>query len=126
MLPARRGDSPSLADVLTSAFAAIRAETNPFALPPVRSAAVLLVDGLGMSALQRRAGHGRRLLAAIPAQGGIIESGFPTTTASALASLTTGLAAGEHGLVGYSAIDTLGDRVVNQLTGWDDGMRPRD
>lgn len=126
MLPARRGDSPSLADVLTSAFAAIRAETNAFALPPVRSAAVLLVDGLGMSALQRRAGHGRRLLAAIPAQGGIIESGFPTTTASALASLTTGLAAGEHGLVGYSAIDTLGDRVVNQLTGWDDGMRPRD
>lgn len=126
MLPARRGDSPSLADVLTSAFAAIRAETNAFALPPVRSAAVLLVDGLGMSALQRRAGHGRRLLAAIPAQGGIIESGFPSTTASSLASLTTGLAAGEHGLVGYSAIDTLGDRVVNQLTGWDDGMRPRD
>ena len=126
MLPARRGDSPSLADVLTSAFSAMRAERNPLALPPVRSAAVLLIDGLGMSALQRRAGHGRRLLAAIPAQGGIIESGFPTTTASALASLTTGLAAGEHGLVGYSAIDTAGDRVVNQLTGWDEGMRPRE
>lgn len=126
MLPARRGDSPSLADVLTSAFSAMRAEPNPLSLPPVRSAAVLLIDGLGMSALQRRAGHGRRLLAAIPAQGGIIESGFPTTTASALASLTTGLAAGEHGLVGYSAIDTDGDRVVNQLTGWDEGMRPRE
>ncbi len=126
MLPARRGDSPSLADVLTSAFAATRAEPNPLALPPVRSAAVLLIDGLGMSALQRRAGHARRLLAAIPPQGGVIESGFPTTTASALASLMTGLAAGEHGLVGYSAIDTAGDRVVNQLTGWDEGMRPRD
>ncbi len=126
MLPARRGDSPSLADVLTSAFSAMRAERNPLALPPVRSAAVLLIDGLGMSALQRRAGHGRRLLAAIPAHGGIIEAGFPTTTASALASLTTGLAAGEHGLVGYSAIDTAGDRVVNQLTGWDEGMRPRE
>lgn len=126
MLPARRGDSPSLADVLTSAYSALCAEPNPLTLLPVRSAAVLLIDGLGMSALQRRAGHARRLLAAIPAQGGVIESGFPTTTASALASLTTGLAAGEHGLVGYSAIDTAGDRVVNQLTGWDDGMRPRD
>lgn len=126
MLPARRGDSSSLADVLTSAFSAMRAEPNPLALPPVRSAAVLLIDGLGMSALQRRAGHARRLLTAIPAQGGVIESGFPTTTASALASLTTGLAAGEHGLVGYSAIDSVGDRVVNQLTGWDDGMRPRE
>lgn len=125
MLPARRGDTPSLADVLTSAFAAMRSEPNRLTLPPVRSAAVLLIDGLGMSALQRRAGHARRLLAAIPPQGGIIESGFPTTTASALATLTTGLAAGEHGLVGYSAIDAAADRVVNQLTGWDEGMRPR-
>ncbi len=126
MLPALRGDSPSLADVLTGAFAAMRAEPNRLTLAPVRSAAVLLVDGLGTSALQRRAGHARRLLAAIPTQGGTIESGFPTTTASALATLTTGLSAGEHGLVGYSAIDAAGDRVVNQLTGWDDNMRPRE
>lgn len=126
MLPAPRGESPSLADVLTGAFAAMRAEPNRLALPPVRSAVVVLVDGLGMSALQRRAGHARRLLAAIPAKGGAIDSGFPTTTASALATLTTGLSAGEHGLVSYSAIDPAGDRVVNQLTGWDDGMRPRD
>ena len=126
MLPAPRDESPSLADVLTGAFAAMRAEPNRLALPPVRSAAVVLVDGLGMSALQRRAGHARRLLAAIPAHGGTIESGFPTTTASALATLTTGLSAGEHGLVGYSAIDAQGDRVVNQLTGWDEGMRPRE
>ncbi|WP_439565877.1 alkaline phosphatase family protein [Microcella sp.] len=125
MLPAPRGDSPSLADVLTGAFAAMRGETGRLALPSVRSAAVLLVDGLGMSALQRRAGHARRLLAAIPSQGGVIESGFPTTTASALATLTTGLSAGQHGLVSYSAIDPEGDRVVNQLTGWDAGMVPR-
>ncbi len=126
MLPAPRGDTPSLADVLTSSAAALRAEPNPLGLPAVRSAAVLLVDGLGMTALQHRAGHARRLLAAIPSAGGVIESGFPTTTASALATLTTGRSAGEHGLVGYSAIDRAGDRVVNQLTGWDEGMRPRD
>ncbi|MFN4000813.1 alkaline phosphatase family protein [Microcella sp.] len=125
MLPAPRGDTPSLADVLTSSAAALRAEPNRLGLPAVRSAAVLLVDGLGMSALQRRAGHARRLLAAIPPTGGVIESGFPTTTASALATLTTGRAAGEHGLVGYSVIDRERDRVVNQLTGWDEGMQPR-
>ncbi len=126
MLPAPRGDTLSLADVLTGAFAAMGAAPNRLALPGVRSAAVLLVDGLGMSALQNRAGHARRLLAAIPARDGVIESGFPTTTASALATLTTGRAAGEHGLVGYRVIDAIGDRVVNQLTGWDAGMRPHE
>lgn len=125
MLPAPRGETPSLADVLTGAFAAMSGAPNRLQLPTVRSAAVLLVDGLGMSAVQQRAGHARRLLAAIPARGGVIESGFPTTTASALATLTTGRSAGEHGIVSYSAIDRVGDRVVNQLTGWDAGMRPR-
>lgn len=124
MLPAPRGNTPSLADVLTGAFAAMIGEQHRLDLAPVRSAAVILVDGLGMSALQRRAGHARRLLTAMPASGGVIESGFPTTTASALATLTTGRSAGEHGIVGYSAIDRAGDRVVNQLTGWDAGMSP--
>lgn len=126
MLPAPRGDTPSLADVLTSAFAAMTGSENRLALPGVRSAAVVLVDGLGHTALQRRAGHARRLLAAIPARGGVIDSGFPTTTAAALATLTTGRSAGEHGLVGYSVIDRARDRVVNQLRGWDVGMRPRE
>jgi hypothetical protein len=124
MLPAPRVDTPSLADVLTGAFSSIVGEPHVLALPGVRSAAVILVDGLGMSALQRRAGHARRLLAAIPSAGGVIDSGFPTTTASALATLTTGRPAGQHGLVGYSVFDRAGDRVVNQLTGWDAGMRP--
>ncbi|MEN9619814.1 MAG: hypothetical protein RL499_7, partial [Actinomycetota bacterium] len=35
-----------------------------------------------------------------------------------------GLSAGEHGLVGYSVLDRERDRVVKQLSGWDDGMRP--
>jgi predicted AlkP superfamily pyrophosphatase or phosphodiesterase len=125
MLPAQRAETPSLADVLTGALASILGEGGRLGLPPVRSAAVLLIDGLGMSALQQRAGHSRRLLAAIPPRGGVIESGFPTTTAAALATLTTGLPAGQHGLVGYSVIDRAGDRVVKQLSGWDAGMHPR-
>ncbi|MDO8338245.1 MAG: alkaline phosphatase family protein [Microcella sp.] len=124
MLPAPRRDAPSLGHVLTGALAAIRGEENPLALASVRSAAVVLVDGLGMSALRARSGHARRLLAATPGKRGTIDAGFPTTTAAALATLTTGLEPGRHGLVGYSAVDRAGDRVVNQLTGWDEGMRP--
>ncbi|WP_235451457.1 MULTISPECIES: alkaline phosphatase family protein [unclassified Microcella] len=124
MLPAPRRDAPSLGHVLTGALAAMRGEENRLGSAPVRSAAVILVDGLGMSALRARAGHARRLLAALPSKRGAIDAGFPTTTAAALATLTTGLEPGTHGLVGYTAVDRAGDRVVNQLTGWDDGMRP--
>jgi predicted AlkP superfamily pyrophosphatase or phosphodiesterase len=123
MLPAPRRNSPSLADVLTGAFSAVLGEENRLKLGPVRSAAVILVDGLGTSALRNRSGHARRLLAAIGGSG-TIDAGFPSTTASALATLTTGLLPGAHGLVGYTVLDRAGDRVVNQLTGWDDGMRP--
>ena len=31
---------------------------------------------------------------------------------------------GEHGLVGYRVLDAAHDRLVNQLSGWDAGMRP--
>ncbi|MER3394336.1 MAG: alkaline phosphatase family protein, partial [Microcella pacifica] len=112
MLPAPRSDAASLADVLSGALASLSAQPSRLALPAVRSAAVLLADGLGMSALRARAGHARRLLAAIPARGGAIDAGFPTTTASALASLTTGLASGQHGMVGYTVRDPQRDGVV--------------
>lgn len=124
MLPAARGQTPSLADVLTGALAAATGECSTLDLAPVRSAAVVLVDGLGMSALRARSGHARRLMAATSHRAGVIDAGFPTTTASSLASLTTGLTPGEHGLVGYSALDRANDRVVNQLRGWDDRARP--
>lgn len=119
MLPAVQVTTPSLGDVLTSAFAAVRAEQNPLDLPPVRSAAVVLVDGLGAQSLAAHRGHARHLAAATPRRGGTIIAPFPTTTASSLATLTTGLPAGQHGLVGYSAHDPANDRVIKLLTGWD-------
>lgn len=51
-------------------------------------------------------------------------SGFPATTVAGIASLATGQSSGTHGLVAYRVRDEARDRVVNQLTGWDDGMRP--
>ena len=52
-----------------------------------------------------------------------MDSGFPTTTASALATLTTGTRPGQHGLVGYSVLDAESDRLINQLSGWE-GLDP--
>ncbi len=49
---------------------------------------------------------------------------MPTTTASAIASLTTGALPGQHGLVGYTVLDAAHDRIVNQLSGWDDRLDP--
>jgi Type I phosphodiesterase / nucleotide pyrophosphatase len=81
----------------------------------------VLVDGLGAGALRARAGHARTLTAA---SGQTIDTVFPTTTAAALASFATGAMPGEHGLVGYSVLDGAHDRVVNQLSGWDDDLDP--
>jgi hypothetical protein len=123
MLPAPKSDGLSLADVLKSSLAAILGGPNRLGLPPVDNAIVLLVDGLGADLLKARSGHARTLSGALTGKS-VIESGFPTTTAAALASLTTGVAPGQHGLVGYTVLDPGHDRVVNQLSGWDDRLDP--
>ncbi|MGL4339762.1 MAG: alkaline phosphatase family protein [Rhodoglobus sp.] len=123
MLPGSKPQGLSLADVLQSSLHALAGRPNRFGLAPVRNAVVILVDGLGSQALVARAGHARTLAGAMSASS-VIDSGFPTTTACALTTLTTGVTPGEHGLVGYSVLDTEHDRVVNQLTGWDDRLDP--
>jgi Type I phosphodiesterase / nucleotide pyrophosphatase len=102
---------------------------NRLGLPAVTTAVVVLVDGLGAEALASRAGHARTLASSLERtthgkHSSTIDSGFPTTTAAALATLTTGTAPGQHGLVGYTVFDASNDRVVNQLTGWDAHLDP--
>jgi hypothetical protein len=123
MLPAPKSGGLSLADVLKSCVGAIAGKSNRLALPTVDRAIVVLIDGLGAGALKARAGHARTLTGALTSKS-IIESGFPTTTAAALATLTTGVTPGQHGLVGYTALDAANDRIVNQLSGWDDRLDP--
>ncbi|MEP6478299.1 MAG: nucleotide pyrophosphatase/phosphodiesterase family protein [Rhodoglobus sp.] len=113
----------SLADVLPSCLAALRAEPNSAALPRANKTIVLLVDGLGAASLRARAGHARTLSGFMSAKS-VIDSGFPTTTASALATLATGTLPGQHGMVGYTVLDGANDRVVNQLSGWDERIDP--
>jgi Type I phosphodiesterase / nucleotide pyrophosphatase len=71
---------------------------------------LLVLDGLGWLQLQER----RRLAAVMTSMdGGPIDSVAPTTTASALTSISTGTAPGEHGVVGYR-IDVHGE-ILNVL-----------
>ncbi|MEO5920127.1 MAG: nucleotide pyrophosphatase/phosphodiesterase family protein [Pseudolysinimonas sp.] len=86
---------------------------------PVTHAVVLLADGLGRTALEAHRGHARVMASRLDLDP-VISAGFPTTTASALASLTTGLAPGEHGMVGYRVLDPEHDTVVSQLSGLED------
>lgn len=123
MLPATKTHRFSLADIVPSSLLAIANEPNRLSLPPVQKAIVLLVDGLGASALAARAGHARTLAPLLSAAS-TIGARFPSTTASALATLTTGETPGIHGLVGYSVFDAAHDRIVNQLSGWDARLDP--
>ncbi|MFI9818717.1 alkaline phosphatase family protein [Saccharothrix variisporea] len=64
---------------------------------------LLLVDGLGWQLLRD---HREDAPFLASAAGGPISAGFPATTATSIASLATGVAGGEHGVVGYSfAVD---------------------
>jgi Type I phosphodiesterase / nucleotide pyrophosphatase len=92
-------------------------------LPEARHVVLLLVDGLGWQLLRRYAGDAP-FLAGVP--GRPITAGFPSTTATSLASIGTGLPPGGHGVVGL-AFEVAAGVAMNAL-GWaaqGDG-RPRD
>jgi predicted AlkP superfamily pyrophosphatase or phosphodiesterase len=71
---------------------------------------VLVIDGLGWEQLQTR----RELAPTLTSmEGSSITTVVPSTTATALTSITTGLTPAEHGLIGYR-IDVGGD-ILNVL-----------
>ena len=118
MLPAPGSGRMSLTAVMPGCLAALAGEESEAGLPPVDRAVVVLVDGIGSTALRSRAGHARHLVQRWRKRD-VVDVGFPTTTAASITSLTTGVRAGEHGLVGYSALDPAHDRVIKLLSGWD-------
>ena len=124
-LPSARARRVSLADVLPNCLAALGSRRGSLNLAPVSHAVVLVADGMGLTALEARSGHARTFASRLSTDAPI-SSVFPTTTAAALATLATGELAGQHGLVGYSVLDAANDRVVNQLTGWDDDAMTAD
>jgi hypothetical protein len=80
---------------------------------PVRDAeqvVLLVLDGLGWEQLEPR----RELMPVLSSMtGGPISTVAPTTTATALSSIATGLTPAEHGLLGYRMM--IGGEVLNVL-----------
>ena len=89
---------------------------NSLHLPRVRSAIVVVIDGLGFHNLRNARGHAR-FLAQAALESDPIETVFPSTTAAALASFTTGLLPGVHGMLGYQIRDPESGNLINQLSG---------
>jgi Type I phosphodiesterase / nucleotide pyrophosphatase len=122
----------SIAEVLPSCAAAlgIPGYRNALNLPAAQRICVVLVDGLGKALLKQRIAHAPYLRAAIADSGSAqhtqtLTSAFPSTTVTSLASLGTGVAPGQHGMVGYDVLDPDQDKVVNLLGGWDPAIDPR-
>lgn len=122
---APRYDAAGLAAVLPSVIASLgvpRWNPGPISLPPARHAIVVLVDGLGHDLLTRRSGHAPFLRSLLPTAHRLT-AGFPTTTATSMATFGTGLAPGSHGLLGYEVLDPDTDLLVNELS-WENGPDP--
>jgi hypothetical protein len=114
--PLPRYGAASLADLLPSLLAALDVPgfRNPLGVEPLRRACLLVVDGLGWELLRAN----RRMapvLAGAAERGGPVTTGFPSTTATSLASIGTGLPPGGHGLVGYTIALPGMERAFNCL-----------
>ncbi|WP_010226441.1 alkaline phosphatase family protein [Pseudomonas donghuensis] len=92
---------PGLANLTQSIFAALGGHgfRNAFRLDHSRSTCLLLIDGLGWNLLQAHARHAP-FLASLMQPDSHFKVGFPATTATSLASVTSGLGSGAHGIVG--------------------------
>ncbi|MFM1983620.1 MAG: hypothetical protein RL723_55 [Actinomycetota bacterium] len=99
-----------------SALGAITGKENRLNFPKVKSACVILVDGLGSANIEFRAGHAPTIANQLRLDESIF-CGFPSTTVASLASFSTGSKSGKHGMVGYQVFDRQRDLPVNLLTG---------
>lgn len=106
---------PALHDLLPSVGAAVGAAgfTDVLGLPTAPRYVVLLVDGLGAELLAEHA-DAAPFLARLDGVGGVL-CGVPSTTATSLTSLGTGLQAGRHGVVGYTSREPSSGRLLNSL-----------
>lgn len=106
-------DLPHLGQVVPALLGSLGVpeEVSSLALPEASSACVLLIDGLGWQLLAEHAADAPVLaeLAKRP-----LRVGFPSTTAAGVAAIGTGLASGEHGMVGYT-FEMPGTGVLNAL-----------
>jgi hypothetical protein len=93
----------ALADVTPSLFAALGVPGfgNRLAVAEASAVCLFLIDGLGWELLTEHAADAP-FLSSLASTGGPVTVGFPATTAVSVATLGTGLPAGQHGIVGYT------------------------
>ena len=110
--------------MFSSAFASVGGEVDDLLrLPKVNHSVVILVDGLGYENLMNSKGYSRFLNSQLRES---IRCEFPSTTATSLAGLATGLRAVDHGILGYSVYDRAKKLPMNLLNGWSSKSQARD
>jgi hypothetical protein len=109
--------------LMPSVGAALGADgfTNTLGLPEAPRYVVFLVDGLGLDLLRQHAEAAPFLSSLLNIDD--VVCGVPSTTATSLTSLGTGLRGGQHGVVGYTSRVPATGRRMNSLK-WDQGMDP--
>jgi len=119
-----RYGSASLADLLpaVAARAGVPGCADPLGLPEADRWVVLLVDGLGDRLLAEYADEAP-YLASLQGARQPLTAGVPSTTATSITSVGTGLAPGQHGVTGYTSRIPGTLRLLNALT-WDGSVDP--
>ena len=115
-----------LADIAPSIFSSLGLidphGRTAFTPSPTGRECLLLVDGLGAEAINEYAKFVptlSKLLHYAP-----VETAFPSTTATSLATLMTGELPGTHGMLGYTVrVPRSGGRILNALK-WDERVDP--
>ncbi len=118
--------SGTLADVLPTIAANLGLPGFEASLPSVPKASkyvVLLVDGLGWHMVRSAISYAP-YLADLFGDAACLTSGVPSTTATSLTSLGTGLVPGRHGVAGYTFRDPHSGRLLCSLA-WPDDIPPR-
>ena len=124
-------DGAHLGRLIPAALEALGVELPSHSGPPAREALavpdsrhviVVLLDGLGHFQLDARKGHAPFLRGA---ESAILSAAFPTTTATSLALLGTGRAAGLTGMTGYTVRNPETGGIAN-LVNWEGAPDPHE
>ena len=100
------------------------AARSALGLPTAQRVCVVLVDGLGHTNLSERSGHAP-FLRSLLADGQVLTSGFPSTTAASMGLFGTGTGPGRTAMVGYTARNPATGGLGN-LVSWDGLGDPHD
>jgi hypothetical protein len=125
MLPSVPKSFGRLSEANLSAFLALQGKLNPLGLPARKSYVVILIDGLGAANIKSAGAHASFLNSKL-ATSKTLFSGFPTTTASSLASLATGKDNGTHAFLGYRVFDRQRGKAINLLNDLGQELPPRE